>query len=269
MCLEEGIIPNVHLTDNEQWFELETDYEPAPVSEAQINSSKAEDIKMCLRSGVIPKIYQGTIEDVEVVELKIRSGPTYEPAPFDSVESMVKRAQEGFFVRDLKTNITYCPTGEKLRFYCTKKGMSYYRNKLACERCLAKCCDTKFKTVGFGLGQNLVACRTFGSLPVKRVLKRTVSLRRVVRFKFYPDLRKLDRRKCLSEHPFGTVKRWHDGAYLLLRGKQKATGELSLSFLIYNIKRAINILGIETIMKAITSNYKKGTLFFSLKLIGT
>jgi transposase len=58
------------------------------------------------------------------------------------------------------------------------------------------------------------------------------------------------RRMCLSEHPFGTVK-WYGGAhYLLCKGREKATGELGLSFLAYNLRRAINLVGIEAIVAA-------------------
>ena len=266
LCLEEDIIPNVPLTTNEEYFELETNYEPTQISETQINSQKAQDIKTCLRSGTIPKIYQGIIKDIKTTEIKIQKKHPSQPTLFDNKEDMIKKAQEGFFIRDLKTNTTYCPSGEKLRFYCTKKDITCYRNKLACERCLNKCCDAKFKTVGFSLGQNVVACRSFGNLPVKQVLKRDVYMKQVVRFKFYPNLRKLDTRKCLSEHPFGTVKRWHDSAYLLLKGKEKVTGELSLTFLIYNIKRALNVLGMEPIMKLLTGK-KVITTFFSSKNI--
>jgi hypothetical protein len=34
-----------------------------------------------------------------------------------------------------------------------------------------------------------------------------------------------------------------DAGYCLLKGKQKVTGEFSLIFLVYNLKRVINILG--------------------------
>ena len=45
------------------------------------------------------------------------------------------------------------------------------------------------------------------------------------------------------EHPFGTVK-WYDGAhYFLCRGKEKVSAEIALSFLAYNLRRAINLLG--------------------------
>jgi transposase len=56
---------------------------------------------------------------------------------------------------------------------------------------------------------------------------------------------------CLPEHPFGTVK-WYDGAhYLLCKGKEKAAAELGPSFLAYNLKRAINMIGTRALIEAI------------------
>ena len=53
----------------------------------------------------------------------------------------------------------------------------------------------------------------------------------------------LRRRQELAEHPFGTVK-WYDGAhYFLCLGKEKVSAEIALSFLAYNLRRAINLLG--------------------------
>lgn len=51
------------------------------------------------------------------------------------------------------------------------------------------------------------------------------------------------RRTCLAEHPFGTVKRALEFSYFLTRGLESVRAETSLHFLIYNIKRIINILG--------------------------
>ena len=55
-------------------------------------------------------------------------------------------------------------------------------------------------------------------------------------------------RKCIVEHPFGTIKRDMGIAYLLLRTIPKAEGELSLAFLAFNIKRALNIVGIQKLL---------------------
>lgn len=58
-------------------------------------------------------------------------------------------------------------------------------------------------------------------------------------------------RKSLVEHPFGTIKRWHDASYFLLRGLAKVRGEFSLMGLAYNLTRAINVLGVPTLLAAL------------------
>jgi hypothetical protein len=68
---------------------------------------------------------------------------------------------------------------------------------------------------------------------------------------FIPDKSAYKRRKCIIEHPFGTVKYWNDGSYTLLKGRAKATADLALQFLSYNMKRLLNIKGIEAIMQMI------------------
>jgi transposase len=57
-------------------------------------------------------------------------------------------------------------------------------------------------------------------------------------------------RKNIVEHPFGTVKRAMDAGYCLCRGKGNVSGEFALTFLAYNLKRAINILGAGNLLKA-------------------
>ncbi|MEA4853367.1 MAG: transposase, partial [Christensenella sp.] len=64
------------------------------------------------------------------------------------------------------------------------------------------------------------------------------------------DKHKLKQRMCSVEHPFGTIK-WYDGAhYLLCRGKKIAEAEMGLSFLAYNLKRAINMVGTRKLIEA-------------------
>ena len=62
------------------------------------------------------------------------------------------------------------------------------------------------------------------------------------------DIHKMKERMCLSEHPYGTVKWYHGAHYLLCKGKQKTTAELGLSFLAYNMRRTINMVGIQKLM---------------------
>ena len=85
--------------------------------------------------------------------------------------------------------------------------------------------------------------------------------RMMVTIVLVPDRRKMANRMCLSEHPFGSIKRFQDSSYFLLRGNRKVTGEFALFSLTYNMQRAINLLGFEEVMRKMT-----GYLFFSLTL---
>jgi transposase len=58
-------------------------------------------------------------------------------------------------------------------------------------------------------------------------------------------LPKMALRACLSEHPFGTLKRWCGWNHFLLRGLPKVSAEMELWMLGYNFKRVLNILGLE------------------------
>ena len=48
----------------------------------------------------------------------------------------------------------------------------------------------------------------------------------------------------MAEHPFGTMKRAFNQGYLLLKGLRKVRGEIGFTMLAYNMRRAINILGV-------------------------
>lgn len=63
---------------------------------------------------------------------------------------------------------------------------------------------------------------------------------------------KVELRKCLVEHPFGTIKRAMNQGYFLMRGLSKVGAETSLTILAYNLKRVINIVGMRKMMEAVT-----------------
>jgi transposase len=63
---------------------------------------------------------------------------------------------------------------------------------------------------------------------------------------------KVELRKNLAEHPFGTIKRAMNQGYFLMRGLNKVGTEVSLTILAYNLKRVINILGVKTMVEAVT-----------------
>jgi len=55
-------------------------------------------------------------------------------------------------------------------------------------------------------------------------------------------------RKSIVEHPFGTLKHTMGHGYFLMRGKEKVSAEMSMSVLVYNMKRVMNIVGITTLL---------------------
>lgn len=68
------------------------------------------------------------------------------------------------------------------------------------------------------------------------------------------------KRQEINEHIFGTIKRQWNYYYTNLRGLKKVNGEHSLIMLVYNMKRTINILGMDDLMEKLknwTPNYDK------------
>jgi hypothetical protein len=64
-----------------------------------------------------------------------------------------------------------------------------------------------------------------------------------------PDI--LARRREIVEHPFGTIKQWMNQGAFLMRGLAKVRAEFSLTALVYNLRRALNILGVARLMAAV------------------
>ena len=63
------------------------------------------------------------------------------------------------------------------------------------------------------------------------------------------------RRQTIVEHPFGTVKRSWGFNYTLVRGLKKVEAEFALIFTAYNMKRAINILGVTELIKRLEEGF--------------
>jgi transposase len=58
-------------------------------------------------------------------------------------------------------------------------------------------------------------------------------------------------RRCLVEHPFGTMKWLLGHPRFLVRGLKKAKAELALTVLGFNLKRVVNILGVPALLAAL------------------
>lgn len=263
-CLENGIIPHVVTEDGEDGYEIDIPYEPSDT--VDVASTKPEELKKALHAGIVPEAYKDVITDIEVKEVRKRVSDDLEPkTPVKSIygtqEEMMERAKEGYFVRDPERNLVYCPNGEILRQKCIKKsGYIRYANKNACKHCKNrnKCYKGKneWKEIDFTKDGLEKPCKEWLKAEGRKADKeRTVPGKyhyekmTVVRFFFKPNRLKTAERMCLSEHPFGTIKRSMGFGYFLLKGMRKVTGEFALMCLGYNIKRAKNLLGFEKMME--------------------
>ena len=75
------------------------------------------------------------------------------------------------------------------------------------------------------------------------------------------------KRQEINEHIFGTIKRQWGYNHTNLTGLEKVNGEHSLIMLVYNIKRAMNILGVPDLiakLKNWKSPYKRNVLFLQI-----
>ena len=138
-------------------------------------------------------------------------------------------------------NICVCPMGEVLypSYYNKSRRAGLYHNKEACANCAQKCTASKYAT-GQVTMKRPEFCKEYDDKDLK-----------LKQIHYVPDKQLLKRRKALSEHPFGVVKRCLGADYFLLKRIPGATAEMAFAYLAFNMKRAINILGTEAIIKAI------------------
>ena len=110
------------------------------------------------------------------------------------------------------------------------------------------------KKIDYG---NPKACRdcplrarcTNGVRSVSRIENEDALDRMAQRLAARPDI--LDRRREIVEHPFGSIKQWMNQGAFLMRGVDNLRAEFSLTALVYNLRQALNILGVETMMAAV------------------
>lgn len=220
-CLKAGIIPNVSLKNGVKECEMTLKFKESEITSQMLESTNPEDIKKCLEAGILPAAYNNKGIEIEVVEV-IKNGPS----------------EKCFTLNDDGESVT-CPRGKILKksAYLESKSVTRFVSRSACSHCEEKCTRSKFKQVDLKDGQETLYLKNANITEQKVIIK------------LKPNKEKLKKRKCVVEHPFGTIKRWCDGSYILMKSKIKANADLSLSFLAYNMKRAIKIIGVERLIE--------------------
>lgn len=150
-------------------------------------------------------------------------------------------AKYGLFTKD---DFTYDATEDRYR--CPAEEILTYR----------------FSTVEQGRGMRYYSTSACGKCALKVRCTRNKESRRITRWeneavldtmeqrlKARPEL--MSRRKAIVEHPFGSMKRWMDQGYFLMKGLDKVGAEFSLTVLAYNLKRVINLVGVPRMIAAL------------------
>jgi len=73
--------------------------------------------------------------------------------------------------------------------------------------------------------------------------------RMAIRLAARPDI--LNIRRETVEHPFGSIKQWMNQGAFLMRGLDKVRAEFSLTALAYDLRRAINLVGVQKLIRAV------------------
>jgi transposase len=174
---------------------------------------KVEDIEACEKAGCIP----------------------YVPKP-----QRGSSVRDGFFRKDefhydSGRDAYVCPAGQTLTpiRHCRLRDLTKidYGNARACRECPLR-----------------PRC-TNGVRSVSRLENEDTLDRMAERLRARPEI--LNRRREVVEHPFGSIKQWmYQGAFLM-RGLENVRAEFSLTALVYNLRRALNILGVGPMMAAV------------------
>ncbi len=141
------------------------------------------------------------------------------------------------FKYDEKEDCYNCPANKRLPFSFTYRKndrlLRAYKNSKACNSCpLRSKCMNKKK----------------GYRRITRWEHEHLLEKMEKRLNEHPEM--MVKRRCLAEHPFGSLKRWMDDGYFLLCGLKKVRTEFSLMTFGYNLRRAINIVGVEKLIEA-------------------
>src|ERR1700723_3657064 len=174
-------------------------------------------------------------EDIDACE---KAGLTpYVPRP-----QRGSSASKGFFRKDefrydAERDAYVCPAGQVLatRYESKLRDMKKvdYANRAACPSCpLRPRCTNDFRKVS-------------------RLENEAALDRMAERLQARPEI--LHRRPETVEHPFGSIKQWMNQGAFLMRGLDKVRAEFSLTALVYNLRRALNILGTEKLMEAVAA----------------
>ncbi len=178
---------------------------------------KAEDIEACEKAGVTPHVPR--------------------PQRGHAVREGLFRKDE--FQYDAERDAYICPAGQLLstRYVSKLRDLTKfdYANPSACRVCAirSRCCTPR------------------SPRKVSRLENEAALDRMAARMRKRPDV--MARRRETVEHPFGSIKQWMNQGAFLMRRLANVRAEFSLTALAYNLRRVLNIIGVEAMTAALAA----------------
>ena len=287
-CLLNGDTPTTHPNKGEKSRMFRFQKTDMEVTGEMLSSKDKDTILQCISAGVLPETLQRDDVGLEVVKRREQGSSLYLDKETGELFSYAEMKAQGglekapvevrrdpplqpYFERDIEKDIVICPMGQTL-FYAGpghpngKKDPSIrrYHRLSACLKCPNKCTLRKRRIVSFKEGETRKEEAFYEKARENRIVRKTSHRFKVITLseeesswdewvilRFYPNQQHLRKRNTVVEHPYGTVKRWNGAGYLLTKGKLKVAAEMGLSFLAYNFRRVINLLGVNGIMELI------------------
>ena len=154
------------------------------------------------------------------------------PKPLTSGSKAAGRFDKRDFTYDADRNEYRCPAGERAiwRMTIVERGQTLHRYwPSACPRCPIKsqCTPADYRHITRWEHEAVLEV-------MQRRLDRTPEASRI--------------RRQTVEHPFGTLKAWMGSTHFLTRTLPRVRTEMSLHVLAYNMKRALQIFGTQTLI---------------------
>ena len=178
----------------------------------------------------------------DILELNTDNIKALVPKPKTSNSTGDSNFSKDNFKYDINTDTYICPAGYTLsfsRFSSETRNGKTNRYKIYNT---SKCSGCKY----------INKCtKSVNGRSIKRNINEDKLDKYDANYKSNSDAYKL--RKALVEHPFGTIKYALGLNHVYIRGLEKVTSWAALSFLAYNLKRVINIMGTNKLIEAIAT----------------
>ena len=181
---------------------------------ADVGYDPGHEVKGCLEAGLTP----------------------YVARPITSANKKLGLFSKDAFSDERATDTSQCPAGARLTFrFDTVELGRHIRDDAT--------------SAGTGCAFKQQGTRHQGGRRTTRWVDEQLLEEMAQRVRSRPEVMK--RRKELVEHPFGTMKRWWDAGYFLMRGLEKVRTEFSLTVLAYNLRRVLTLVEMPRLMAAL------------------